>query len=232
MSKIAELIKRLERLPDIETIGVDTEKYKAFTEKIVTAFDALHVVAGQADCVRLVFKRVKLPETNRALSQTPKAAGVLHKKIDEDRVEIRNSTTNDKIMKFGEQNKSAQSELQKKWKSELDESLKPIMPLARVAEDAKLTGHKKITKRIEALEENKEALPTKDTQAAIIKDELAELKKEIKELKLEGPGGKFLMKAVNGNAKPKDLLRDDVQKFLDEKDLWQILVVATQGTDE
>ena len=56
-------------------------------------------------------------------------------------------------------------------------------------------------------------------------EDLTLLRQRLSELDLEGPGGEFLKDAVNGRAKAKDLLKKEIQEFLDEKNLWDIFTI-------
>ena len=225
MSKLLEIKTRIEKLPKLRKQKINNAKVAAFESKVKYAFADMTNCIEQRSCFLTVFHDAKLKKTEDAVKQSRKQAAGLIQKLKDDFDEIGTTATDNKITRIKERNIEASEQLRKDWKKRLEEELKPVAPLVEIVREAGLPGHEKIVATLEALQ-SKTSLPPESIEAATeIRNNLDYLRESLGSLDLEGPGGEFLKKAVKGRAKAKDLLKSEVQEFLTEKDLWDILTI-------
>ena len=226
MSKLLEIKSRIERLPQLQKQKSEGKKVDAFTERITEAHLGILACAQQRTQVLRVFPDLKLKKTEDAVKQSKAQAARLVEKLNEDFHEISNAATDGKITRIRERTGEAKDQIKKEWKRRLAEELKPLLPLVEIVREAELPGHQEATASLDRLQESAAIPPAMANDATAIRNDLQELREVIAELALEGPGGEFLKKAVKGRADAKDLLKEEVQEFLTEKDLWGILTIG------
>jgi len=205
MSKLLELKTRIEKLPQLQKQKLNNVKAASFTISISNAFKDVMDCVNRRNCFLAVFPKTKLNKTDGAVKQK--------------------SETDKKITRIRERNNEASEQINKDWKKRLEEELKPFIPLVEIVREAGLPGNDKIVAALEDLQAKTGLPPESAEEASQICEKLVYLKDSLGELDLKGPGGEFLKKAVKGRAKAKDLLSKEVQEFLDEKDLWNILTI-------
>ena len=172
-----------------------------------------------------MFPKTKLKKTADAVKQSKRQATGLIEKLKDDFDQIGTTDTDKKITRIGERNHDASEQLRKEWKKQLDAQLEPLIPLVEIVKEVQLLGVDEIVEAMEEVASKGGAPPESMEAARQIKEDLTLLRQRLSELDLEGPGGEFLKDAVNGRAKAKDLLKKEIQEFLDEKNLWDIFTI-------
>ena len=171
------------------------------------------------------FLMPKLRKTEDAVKQSRKQAARLAEKLKTDFDEIGSRETDNKITRIKERNEEAGDQIRKDWKKRVVDELKPLLPLVDIVREATLLGHEGISESVAAIKAQEESPPETMEAAVNMRQSLSFLRESLSNLDLEGPGGEFLKKAVKGKASAKDLLKEEVQSFLNDKDLWDILTI-------
>jgi len=225
MPVLLNIRSRIESLPELQKKKQNNAKVRAFTSRIENALTDLKECVEQRTCYLVVFPDAMLSKTVDAVKQSKLQASRLVEKLKEDFDAISSSDTDKKVTRIGERNVEAKTEIQTSWKRQIDDVLRPFVPLVDIVREAKLPGNQDILASMEWLRARAMSPPNTIELAKKIRNTLDALRHSLSELDLEGPGGEFLKRAVRGTAKPKDLLNDEVRHFLDEKDLWDILTI-------
>lgn len=225
MSKLLEIKTRIEKLPQLQKQKLNNAKVASFTIGVGNAFRDLEKCIDQRNCFIAVFPDAKLKKTEDAVKQSRKQASGLVEKLKSDFDEIGSRETDKKIIRIKERNDEANDQIRKDWKKRVSEELKPLLPLVDIVREAALPGHEAVSDSLSSIQAQGETPPETIEDAVKIRNSLVFLRDSLSDLDLEGPGGEFLKKAVKGRAKAKDLLKKEVQEFLDEKDLWNILTI-------
>lgn len=226
MSRLFEIQSRIEALPELQKQKQNNAKVSAFTRRIEIAFDGIKERVEQRSFHLTVFPDVELKKTIDALKQSKLQASRLIDKLKEDFDAIGTPDTDKKITRIGDRINEAKDELEKTWKKQLENELQPLSPLVEIAREAKLPGYEQIVGNRESLQARATNPPNNIALAIEIRAKLDSLRKLLGNLNLEGRGGEFLKKAVKGTAKPKELLNEEVRRFLDENNLWDILTIS------
>lgn len=225
MSKILDLKTRIEKLPQLQKQKLNNDKVMLYTEKLTDAFREVMSSVDRHNCFLAVFPKTKLKKTADAVKQSKRQATGLIEKLKDDFDQIGTTDTDKKITRIGERNHDASEQLRKEWKKQLDAQLEPLIPLVEIVKEVQLLGVDEIVEAMEEVASKGGAPPESMEAARQIKEDLTLLRQRLSELDLEGPGGEFLKDAVNGRAKAKDLLKKEIQEFLDEKNLWDIFTI-------
>ena len=225
MSKLVEIKSRIEKLPRLQKQKQNNAKVEAFRIGINNAFTDLGDCIKQRNCFLAVFPDAKLRKTEDAVKQSRKQAARLVEKLKTDFDEIGSRETDNKITRIKERNEEAGDQIRKDWKKRVVDELKPLLPLVDIVREATLPGHEEISESVAAIKAQEESPPETMEAAVKMRQSLSFLRESLSNLDLEGPGGEFLKKAVKGKASAKDLLKEEVQSFLNDKDLWDILTI-------
>ncbi|MBH56570.1 MAG: hypothetical protein CMJ82_05245 [Planctomycetaceae bacterium] len=225
MSKILDLKTRIEKLPQLQKQKLNNDRVMSYTEKLKDAFREVMSSVKRRNCFLVVFPKTKLKKTTDAVKQSKRQATGLIEKLKDDFDQIGTADTDKKITRIGERNHDASDQLRKEWKKQLLGELEPLIPLVEIVKEVQLLGVDEIVEAMEEVASKEETPPESMETARQIKDGLTLLRQRLSELDLEGPGGEFLKNAVNGRAKAKDLLKKEIQEFLDEKNLWDIFKI-------
>jgi len=223
MSLISELKLRIENLPKLQKQKRNNEKVVSLSQLMEDIFNDLAQSINQRRLVLTVFPEADLKKTIDAVKQSKKQADLLYRKLQEDFDEVGANDTNQKVIKVREKNKEAKDQIGKEWKRCVDEEMKFFSPLEEIVRS--LPGCEAIVANIASMQNRTTSPPLTLGAAVKFKDDLAQLRVSLGQLKLDGLGGQFLKKAVNGWALAKDLLNKDVQDFLDANGLWDILTI-------
>lgn len=223
MSRLLDVSGRIKQLPELQKQKKRSALVEAFTKRIDEAHNELLECVMHRSSFLTVFPDENLNKTVDALKQSKAQAMRLLQKLREDFDEIGKTDTDKKITRIRERNKEAQEQMKKEWKKRLLDELLPLNPLIEIAREAELPGSKAIATSAESLNSSVSCPPQSLDEASKIRDSLNFLRNSLSELKLEGPGGEFLGRAIKGRADAKELLNEEVQEFLNEKDLWGIL---------
>jgi len=97
--------------------------------------------------------------------------------------------------------------------------------VAKAAAKVKMKGSDKIVARLTKLEAAKKRIPASDVDAEQLKDDIADVRRSLKDLGLEGKVKEFIEKASTGSAEAELLRESEVEKFITNARLWKFLTV-------
>lgn len=225
MSNLLEVEARIKRLPELQKQKQNSDRVRALKTQLDGAYNALTTCVNRQEWICSVFPDVKLKKTSEAVKGSRIQASRLLAKLKEDFDEITKPETSSKITRINERNTEAGREAEREWGKLLLESLQPYTSLVELVAKAKLPGYADIISTMSGLEKSATTLPDSADSAFSTRDSLELLREMLGSLSLDGAGGEFLRNAVNGTANARDLLNDQIQSFLDDKDLWGILKI-------
>jgi hypothetical protein len=148
---------------------------------------------------------------------------LLLEKLQGDFDAIGTNETEKKVTRVRERNEEAKDQIKKEWKRCADERIKYFAPLVEIVRS--IPGNEVIVENYASIQNRASLPPSNADSAAKFRDDLEQLRVALGQLKLEGPGGQFLKRAVNGRASAKELLDKEVQEFLDTNNLWGVLTI-------
>jgi len=102
--------------------------------------------------------------------------------------------------------------------------LKSYEAIAEVA--ANLPGGAVLEEIMQRLQQHTDQPPATKETADSINEDLAALRESVENLGLEGEAGEFLIKAAKGIADPRDLFKEEIKQYFEEKGLWHVLAVT------
>lgn len=228
MSKMAEINKRLQQLPEQRRRKRLSSKMATLTERINNAHAKLLSADKKRKCAIILFPENSFPTTTTKLSNAAKFAAQIKEALVTDLSAVSDEQIEKKVTRIGECADQAVAEINKNWESLLRKRFEPYEALTGVATSLNLPGCSDMTAIMKRLQRCADAPPAEKKEAERIKNDLENLVTSVENLGLKGPAGEFLVKAVRGAADPRDLYKKEVRDFFDGKKLWNLLVVKTK----
>jgi hypothetical protein len=223
MSMLLELRERIEKLPELQKQKQNNQKVAHLSQRMEEAFLDLKECLRLRQCVLIVFPDAILTKTSEAVRQSKKQIALLLEKLQGDFDAIGTSETEKKVTRVRERNDESRDQIKKEWKRCADERIKYFAPLVEIVRS--IPGNEAIVE-IYASSQNRFSVPPNNIDSAEkLRNDLEKLRVALGQLKLEGPGGQFLKRAVNGRASAKELLDSEVQEFLEANGLWDVLTI-------
>lgn len=223
MSMLLEVCARIENLPQLQKQKQNNEKVVHLSLRMEEAFVDLKECLKLRKCVLAVFPEASLKKTSDAVKQSKKQVASLLQKLQSDFDAIGTSETEKKVTRVREKNEEAKDQIRKEWKRCVDDEIKYFAPLTEIVRS--IPGNEVIVDSFVSIQNRTSAPPNNVDAAEKLRDDLEQLRVALGQLKLEGPGGQFLKRAVRGRASAKDLLNVEVQEFLDANGLWDVLTI-------
>jgi hypothetical protein len=97
--------------------------------------------------------------------------------------------------------------------------------VARAAAKVQMKGSDKILVKLTRLQLQKKAIPPSEATAGQLKSDIAEVRRSLKDLGLEGKVKEFIEKAATGSAEAELLKQAEVEEFVTDAKLWKFLTV-------
>jgi len=228
VTRLSELIERLNRLPEQKTRKNLNARVQSLTTKVIEAHSKLIASWRVRAFVQIVFPNEPFNGTAKAVRAASRQATALKEKLQGDFNEVTTEGTDKKVIRLGERAEEANDGVFKFWPSLMQRQIQPYKALTNVATMHKLPGSATLTVIMQRLSGCYTHPPATGNEAESIHRDLDALRKSIEKLGLEGEAGQFLIKAAQGAADPRELFKDEVKSFFDDQKLWNILVVKTK----
>jgi hypothetical protein len=226
MSKIADLVKRMELIPD-------KEKRATKLGDMITIRDKLRESADDAERLRALSLALEaidgvefIDKARHGLAQATTTAANLKKRY-ANGSEFDRKRADDALTSIKERLENALTTVTKGWRTLIDDQAKRFKPLAEAAERAQLPGANSLRDAIVLLEGWRDSPPFTSQAAEAYVANAARLPASIASLGLQGRAGRFMVDASNGRAKARDLQDLEVLAFLDSYPaVWSMLKVG------
>jgi len=223
MSMLLEVRERIEKLPELQKQKQDNQKVAYFSLRMEEAFVDLKECLKLRQCALIVFPDAVLTKTSEAVRQSKKQVALILEKLQGDFDAIGTNETEKKVTRVRERNEEAKDQIKKEWKRCADERIKYFAPLVEIVRS--IPGNEVIVENYASIQNRATVPPNSVDSAEKLRDDFEQLRVALGQLKLEGPGGQFLKRAVNGRASAKELLDGEVQEFLEANGLWDVLTI-------
>jgi hypothetical protein len=223
MSMLLEVRERIKKLPELQKQKQNNQKVAQFSLRMEEAFVDLKECLKLRQCVLIVFPYAVLTKTAEAVRQSKKQVALLLEELQGNFDAIGTNETEMNVRSVRERNGHAKDQIKKEWKRCVDERIKDFAPLVEIVRS--IPGNEVIVENYGSIQNRATVPPNIVDSAEKLRDDFEQLRVALGQLKLEGPGGQFLNRAVNGRASAKELLDKEVQEFLEANNLWDVLTI-------
>jgi len=223
MPTLNEITTRLKELPEQKKLKALNSHVQTLTTKLDEIHMKLSDSFNKRAFAQLVFPEEEFSTAVTAIKAAARQAAKLKASLVEKFSDVANRATEEKVIRLADRAKNAQDDLAKSWPSLMQRQLKSYEAIAEVA--ANLPGGTALAAVMQRLRQHADKPPATQQMAESIGNDLTSLRKSIDTLGLKGEAGKFLIKAAKGLADPRDLFKDEIKNYFDEKDLWHVLAV-------
>lgn len=223
MTRLERLKAQVEALPLKRERTHLVEQLRKYGTDLSKARDELVLATAQSENARHVFPTMPLRDMDESVRKAANSARRLRATLEKHLEDISTQGVEKRVLALKELARDAVTGGKEQWKGFLGKRIASLRPIVEVARDARLEGSEALQRQLDALI-NREA-PRTPQEASEIKARLEQLNASVASLGLEDAAGRFLMRAVEGNASPKDLEDPEVRKVLDRFQLWDRLSI-------
>jgi hypothetical protein len=223
MQSLSEITIRLKELPEQRKLKALNSHVQTLTTKLDEIYVKLNDSLNKRTFAQVVFPDEEFSKAVTATKAAARQAANLKEALEDNFSEVANRATEEKVTRLADRVKQAHDDLAKSWPSLMQRQLKSYEAIAEAA--ATLPGGAALASIMQRLRQHADKPPTSHQMAESISKDLTSLRESIDTLGLKGEAGKFLIKAAKGLADPRDLFKDEIKNYFDEKDLWHVLAV-------
>lgn len=223
MSKLEELKTKLEAIPDKQRRKNLVGKLERYGKLAAVASETLVKCAEAQLYARQVFADEDFQKTTE---QTRKAIGYatrLRAKLTEKIEAV--ETSEAQFTSLNESAKLANTSLKLRWNDLLTKRIEQFHKLVKVAKDANLPGNRALEQTLARLSNYTNNPPQSAEAVERIVNDLKNVVNSVQALGLEGPGADFLVAAIAGQGRAKDLSVSEVTELIERYNLWDALSV-------
>jgi hypothetical protein len=226
MSRISDLIARMELIPDKEKRATQLGEMIAIRDKLRNSADLAERVRTQSASLETVDGADFVNKAKQSLALASSAAVRLKARLERGSGFDR-KFADETLTAINERLDNASLTVTKGWRTLVDGQGTRFKPLAEAAERASLPGADKLSAAIAQLEGWRDLPPATRQAAAAYGAAAGRIPASIADLGLQGRAGKFMVDAASGRARAKDLQDADVLAFLDAYPaVWSMLKVG------
>ncbi len=224
MSTLSDITKRLEELPEKKKMKALNNDVQTLTARLVDVHAKLSDASNRRANAQIVFPDGDFSKTATAVRAAARQAANLMEALEKDFSDVGSRATEEKVTRLGDRAKHAEADLTKTWPTLMQRQLKSYEAIAEVA--ANLPGGAVLAEIMQRLRQHTDKAPPTKQTANTISEDLTALREAVENLGLEGEAGKFLIKAAKGTADPRDLFKEEIKTYFEEKGLWHVLAVT------
>lgn len=226
MSKIADLIARMEVIPDKEKRATQLSEMIAIRDKLRASADFAERLRNLSAALEAIDGVEFADKAKQGVAQASATAINLKKRY-ANGSGFERKRADEALTLINERLENASNAVTKGWRALIDDQARRFRPLAEAAERAELPGSDALKGAIVTLEGWRDRPPQTSQVAEAYVENAARLLASIASLGLQGRAGRFMMDASNGRAKAKDLHDAEVLAFLDAYPaVWSMLKVG------
>jgi len=223
MSKLQELKAKLEAIPDKQRRKDLVGKLERYGTLTVTAAETLLKCTEAQSHARQVFTDEEFQKTTEQTRRAIGYASRLRTKL-ADNIEAV-ETSEAQFSALSESAKLANTALKTRWSDLLTKRVEEFGKLVKVAKDANLPGNRALEQTLLRLRTYTNNPPPSREEAQRIENDLKSVVDSIQKLGLEGRGAEFLLAAIAGQGRAKDLSDPEVTELVERYKLWDSLSV-------
>lgn len=223
MSKLQELRTKLEAIPEKQRRKNLVGKLEQYGKLAAVASATLAKCSEEEKYARQVFAEedfaTSAEYTRKAINSATRLRTKLTEKIEA--VE----TAEGQFTSLSESATLANTSLKNRWKDLLTKRLEQFHKLVKVAKDANLPGNRVLEQTLTRLSNDTNTPPQSAEAVERIEKDLKSVVNSVQALGLEGRGAQFLVEAIAGRGRAKDLSVPEVTQLIERYNLWDALSV-------
>ena len=223
MSLLSQITQRLEQLPEQRKLKTLIDDVRTLTARVLETHDRLLECSSKRSFAHVVFSDENFSKTATTVRGAARQAANLKETLEKDFSQVSDRATEEKVTRLDGRAKQAEADLAKTWPGLMQRQLRSYEAIGEVA--ANLPGGAGLSDIMRRLRQHADKPPATQQTAEIISTDLSALRESVETLGLEGEAGKFLIKAAKGLADPRELFKDEIKEYFDDKDLWHVLAV-------
>ncbi len=227
MISLPALKERLESLPERQREGRLSHDFAQYREKVIAAYQRLELSRGamlRAAQVQgnIEYEKQVMPRIKKSIAETKR----LKRSVEDDAFFVQSKAMENGVIRLNDAASAAHTLCQNIWTKEMGALLQKWEKVANAV--ISLQQKTQVATRFKtAVDKLKiQEIPQNEDEVQDVQGRLEALQRGINELGLEGPFGVFLAAAAEGAASPRELLKDEVRKKLDEFDLWDSFFIS------
>ena len=226
MSRIKDLIKRLEVIPEKEKKATQLDEMVAVLDKLRDSIVAAESLKNAASALKQIEGADFADKASQGLEGAGASARRLHARLQAG-AGFERKRADEALTAINEKLAHGSTGVMKGWRSLIEDQSRRYRPLADAAKSASLPGAEGLQAAIIDLTDWRDAPPETVASAERYKATASSIPTAIADLGLQGPAGDFMVAAAKGNAKAKDLQKPEVIAFLDANAaIWAMLKVG------
>lgn len=223
MSLLSDITTRLGELPEQRKLKTLNNDVQTLTARVREIHAKLTDAISKRAYAQIVFSDEAFGTTATAVRAASRQAANLRQTLEQDFGKVANRATEEKVTRLGDRAKNAEADLAKTWPVLMQQQMKSYEAIAEVG--ANLPGGAALSNIMQRLRQHAGIPPATQQVAKTISADLSSLRESVETLGLEGEVGKFLIKAAKGLADPRELFKEEIRQYFDDKGLWHVLAV-------
>jgi hypothetical protein len=227
MNRLKRLHQKLKAIPSKRKRSTLVIALAQHASRAARASAALSQSAESETHVRTLFPDLGAGSAEENRTKARRVALRLRKRLVADIHAVENTKTDSDVADLGEYASKAEESVRNRWRSALAAKLQGYEALVKAASDFGLSKDRTPVITLAHLQGQTEPPATREAAIAI-QDSMKRLTRSVAELGLEGEAGAFLVAAANGRGDPRALQNPVVRDFIEQRDLWHLLVVKFQ----
>jgi hypothetical protein len=227
MNRLERLHEKLEAIPSKRKRSTLVNALAQHSSRTARASATLSQSLESETHVRTLFPDLAAGSAEENRAKARRIALRLKKRLAADIHAVENTKTDSDVADLAEYASKAEESVRNRWRSALTAKLQGYEALVKAASDLGLSKDRTPVITLAHLQGQTDPPATREAANAI-QDSMERLTRSVAELGLEGEAGEFLVAAANGRGDPRALQRQVVRDFLEQRNLWHLLVVKFQ----
>ena len=219
------LKQRIRALPERQRRAGQVGRLKRYTQDVRKVAEDLQASVAVQTELRVAFPAATLKAVDAATDQAERLAVRLNKLVAGDPDAVDTPQAEELVIKLKGQAHAARTGVREEWRGQLQAVTVRYGKLIAAASKSQIGGAESLARAMARVQGHTAVEPT-PAQVVALRRDLEVLTRAVRELKLEGKGGRFLEHVLDGRGDPGDLADPEVRAFLDTHKLWGEIVVV------
>jgi hypothetical protein len=220
-----QLQQRIRALPERQRRAGQVVRLKRYTQDVRKVAEEFRASVAVQSELRVAFPAASLRAVDTATEQGERLAVRLKGLVAGNPYAVDTPQAEELIIKLKAQAQAARAGVREEWRAQLQVVIDRYGKLIAAANKSQIGGAEQLARAMTHLQRHASIDPT-PTQVVVMGRDLEALTRAVRELKLEGKGGRFLEQVLDGCGDPRDLADQEVRDFLDAHELWSDIVVV------
>jgi hypothetical protein len=227
MNRLQQLQQKLEAIPSKRKQSTLVSALARYSSRVGAAAATLAQSTESEIHVRTVFPDLVTGSAEENRGKAKRVAVRLEKRLSSNIHAVEDSRTDSEVSDLTSYASKAEESVRTRWKGALTTKLQGYEALVTAASQAGLSGDRTAMMALTYLKAQTDP-PATIAAVESIRASLEKLTESVADLGLEGEAGKFLVAAAGGRGDPRALQKPEVQRFIEQHNLWHLLVVTFQ----